>query len=147
MKKKRLNRNRKILKGVHYGLIGFLLYQAAGYGYRAYESIRLYSSMKGSNSRVMDEEFYEEQGRETVALENRLREKSRREGTTITVNVYVAPELKQFFDEAENPNDNDRWAKEVENALSGLEVYNQYGYSIEYDKVFTGPQETAQYVP
>lgn len=137
----------RISKGILFGALGLLCYQLGGYGYQIYESTKAYSSMKGFSNTPMDEEFYEEQWQETISLEERLKAKNKDEGTVITVNVYVSPELKQFFDNARIPEDDSRWTDEVEKALSGLDVYNKYGYSIEYDSVFTGPEDTAMYEP
>ncbi|MEK6864566.1 MAG: hypothetical protein AABX27_04685 [Nanoarchaeota archaeon] len=107
--------------------LGFCAYELVGTGMDLATKYSITKSSYGYNNRVRDEEFNAEFNDELNELEKKLLEKTKRAETEITYDIYVSPLVKSFFDDAGNPKDNNKWAKEVENAVSGLETFRQYG--------------------
>lgn len=101
--------------------------ELVGRGINCANSYSIASSTYGYNNRIRDEEFSNEFQEEVGGLEKTLLGKNKAAETEITYDIYVSPLIKSFFDDAGNPNDNARWAREVENAVSGLETFRQYG--------------------
>ncbi|MFH1065737.1 MAG: hypothetical protein V1734_04505 [Nanoarchaeota archaeon] len=107
--------------------LGFCTYELAGTGIDLATKYSIVKSSYGYNNRVRDEEFNAEFKEEIGGLEKSLQGKNKAAETEITYDIYVSPLLKSFFDDAGNQKDNSKWAKEVENAVSGLETFRQYG--------------------
>lgn len=108
-------------------ILGFGTCEAVGNGINCATSCSIVSSTYGYNNRIRNDEFNSEFQGEISELEKIMLEKNKAAETEISYDIYVSPLIKSFFDDANNPNDNARWAKEVETAASGLETFRQYG--------------------
>ncbi|MDD4877439.1 MAG: hypothetical protein PHO02_00190 [Candidatus Nanoarchaeia archaeon] len=118
----------RICKGIGYTLLGSFLYVCSGPCYAMYKSMNISSNMEGQNNREKTEEYYEEFEKERKSLEQRLRTDNDNEETIVETDIYVSESLKYFFDDKDNLNDNDDWARKVEKAVSGLDAFEDYGY-------------------
>lgn len=108
-------------------LLGIGTCEAVGNGINCATSCSIVKASYGYNNRIRNDEFNSEFHGEISKLEKIMLEKNKAAETEITYDIYVSPLIKSFFDDANNPNDNARWAKEVEAAASGLETFRQYG--------------------
>ncbi|MDI6737946.1 MAG: hypothetical protein QME12_05535 [Nanoarchaeota archaeon] len=133
---------RKIAKWAGYGILGALCYVVSGNCYNAIRQTVVIAGITGKNNRELNKEFYSEFENERQALESRLKQNDRdKAGVEISLNLYVNPMLKYFYDDANDPEDNSGWAKEVESAISGLEVFEDLGYDFRIENVYAVPSE------
>lgn len=116
-------------------VIGLMSYLTIGHGIGCATSYSIVSSSYGYNNRIRNEEFYDEFNEEMSVLEKKVREKKSSAETEITADIYVSPLVKSFFDDISNANDNGKWAEKVENAVSGLEIFRQYGIGFNFRNV------------
>lgn len=138
----------KIARGILYAGLASLAY--AGYMYLGtkhrldVESEQAAGLCEGHNNHPIFSEdvlsrfepgFYTEFFQEKDALEQRVLESSTTGCTNITVNLFIDPEVKYFFDDATNPNDNDEWTRRVEMALDGLHIYERMGFGFKFMNV------------
>lgn len=90
---------------------------------------------EGHFNRYPDEGFYDEFARDLDYLDFDLQEKKPKGKTVVPIAVYVHIGLKSYFDDANNSDDGNLWAKEVRNALAGLDMYKDYGIEFEVKRV------------
>ncbi|MFH1065738.1 MAG: hypothetical protein V1734_04510 [Nanoarchaeota archaeon] len=129
---------KKWLKRIACGLAAAGLYIISG---NVYDYARIMSNAsevgKGHFNKSLDEKFDEEFSRDKTNLEFTLQEKNPKGNAIVPLVVYVHPGLKSYFDDANNPNDDNLWAKEVKNALSGLDIYRERGIEFKVRRVET----------
>lgn len=101
----------------------------------------------GYNNREVNREFLEEFDEEAGSLEQRLLAKNKECKIEISTDIIVHSRAKSFFDDNGNPEDNDRWAKEVEGALGGLDVYKGLGICFNYENVIPVYGDLLKYEP
>lgn len=136
----------KIAKGISYGILGALCYVLSGNCYNAVRQTILVAEISGHNNRVLNEEFYAEFENERQELKTRLKQNDRdKPGVKISLNLYVNPMLKYFYDDANNSNDNNKWTREVESAVSGLGVFEKLGYDFKIENVYAVPSAFDNY--
>lgn len=130
----------KIAKWAGYGILGALCYVVSGNCCNAIRQTVVFAGISGENNRELNDEFYAEFENERQALETRLKQNDTdKPGVEISLNMYVNPMLKYFYDDANNPDDNNKWAEEVESAVSGLEVFEKLGYDFRIENVYAVP--------
>lgn len=131
---------KKIAKWAGCGVVAALCYIIGGNCYNALKHIKITAEISGQNNRVLDEEFYNEFESERRVLEARMKHKDKdKPGVEVSLNLYVNPMLKYFYDDTKNPNDNDAWTKEVESAVSGLETFENLGYDFMIENIYALP--------
>jgi len=130
----------KIAKGAGYGILAALCYALSGNCYNAIKQTIIFAGISGHNNRILNGEFYTEFENERQALEARLKQNDKdKPGVEVSLSLYVNPMLKYFYDDANDLNDNEEWAKEVEKAVSGLGVFENLGYDFKIGHVYAVP--------
>lgn len=130
--------SKKWFKRAAYGVLAAGFYILSGNIYN-YARIMYNASKVGEGyfNKYVDEEFNREFLRDKRNLEFELAEKNPKENTIVPLVVYVHRGLKSYFDDANNPNDDNMWAKKVRNALSGLDMYKERGIEFKVRSVET----------
>lgn len=132
-----------MINKIRMAVIGAAGYALLGAAYQLYREGTINSP--GCNNTRAGREFLEEFENEADSLEKRLRAKNKQCDIEISTDIIVHSRAKSFFDDKNSADDNDRWAKEVEAALEGLNVYKGLGICFNYENVIPVYEDVLMY--
>lgn len=112
------------------GFISLLAYVGLYYhGVKDYDATRVQNSAGHFNRRI-NEGFIQEFGDGSVALEKVCQSKPLigvQTGNVVSLDVFVADNVKSFFDDAGKTSDNYDWMFKVGECLEGLKKFSEFG--------------------
>jgi len=122
----------KLAFGAYISLIGAVVYSLVGETYLRHKHD--FGKFRGYYNRSYSE-INKEFDQEIKSLEKKIScpepEKCFIKGkANVTIDIIIHKEVKLFFDDKGNPNDNSVWVDKVTKALEGLRIYEPQGFNM-----------------